>query len=51
MTPLSRFFERLLPRPLAIVALAMAYAGMMFSVLVAGEVEQREIIYIDVHGD
>jgi hypothetical protein len=51
MTPLTRFFARILPGPVAIGALALAYAGMMFAILVAGEVKQVDIIYVDVRDE
>lgn len=51
MTPLFRLFARVMPRPVALVALALAYAAMIAAILVAGTVESGEMIYTDVRGD
>jgi len=50
MTPLARSLARYLPRALIGPALAIAYAGMLLSVVVAGGNEEEDIIYIDVTG-
>ena len=48
MTPISRFLLRILPRPAAVGALALVYAAMMAAIVVAGDVEREDIIYVDV---
>lgn len=51
MTPLARLFLRFLPAPLAMVALTLAYVVMIGGILVSGEVQYGQILYIDVRGD
>lgn len=51
MTPLAQLLARFLPKALVAPALALAYAGMMFAILVAGSVRDTEVIYVDVRGD
>lgn len=51
MTPLARFLRRFLPAPLVTLALALAYALMMFSILISRNVEMNNNIYVDVRGD
>ena len=50
MTPLVRFFARFLPRALVAPALALAYAAMLLSLVVASNQKASEIAYIDVTG-
>lgn len=51
MTPLARLLARLLPAPLVVPALALAYAAMLASLFIAGANEADQIIYVDVRGE
>lgn len=48
MTPIYRHFERFLPRPLAWVALTLAYTVMLGAVLLLEAPADEGIIYIDL---
>jgi hypothetical protein len=47
MTPLARILARLMPRPLLVPALALAYGVMIISLLVARQIDRADIVYID----
>jgi hypothetical protein len=51
MTPLARILARYLPDWMIAPALAIAYAAMIFSVIVVSDLRQEDIIYVDVRGD
>lgn len=48
MTPLYRFFERILPAYLAPVAVSFAYAAMILALLLFQKPPGEAIIYLDV---
>ena len=51
MTPLARYFARFLPNWLVAPALALAYAAMLFSLVVRGEEAPVDNVYADVGGN
>jgi hypothetical protein len=50
MTPLLRILLRFVPRPLALIALALAYAVMMIGLMATRGSGKSDIIYVDVKG-
>lgn len=50
MTPLARLLARMVPAPLVGPALALAYFGMIVTVILAGSRDRAQIIYVDVRG-
>ena len=51
MTPLARFLAAHLPRPLAWLALVLAYGGVLLAVLMVPTYSPFDAVYIDVQGD
>ena len=50
MTPLYRLLSSKLPKPWAVVALAVLYTAMLFGVLLAGTHGIEDNVYVDVKG-
>jgi hypothetical protein len=50
MTPLTRYIARLVPGWAVGPVLALSYAVMLISVLIASSNDMAQIIYIDVRG-
>lgn len=51
MTPLSRWIARYSPKPLQVPILALVYAGMIATVVIASRSDSARIIYNDVRGE
>lgn len=49
MTPIAKFLERFVPRPLVVPALALVYAAMLTAVLLVGNASSADNVYLDVN--
>jgi hypothetical protein len=49
MTPISRFYEKFLPNPAAILAVILTYSFMLISIAaLLGYSEEQPTVYIDI---